>query len=162
MAMGRPKAELVVSDEEQAQLQSIARSRSLPAALVRRANMVLACAAGATNSAVARRFGTTNATVGKWRQRFVARRIEGLHDELRPGKPRSIDDPEDQETNKFAVFKKAEGLTGIANDQLKAGDKPGGARPRDEPSRSWACPKERATTRTWRPRPSGHWRRPAW
>jgi putative transposase len=92
MAMGRPKAELVVSDEEQAQLEAIARSRSLPAALVRRAAMVLACAAGATNSAVARRFGTTNATVGKWRRRFVARRIEGLHDELRPGKPRSIDD----------------------------------------------------------------------
>ena len=92
MAMGRPKAELVLSDEEQAQLQSIARSRSLPAALVRRADLVLACAAGATNSAVARRFGTTNATVGKWRRRFIARRIEGLHDELRPGKPRSIDD----------------------------------------------------------------------
>jgi putative transposase len=92
MAMGRPKAELVLSEEEQAQLQSIARSRSLPAALVRRAHMVLACAAGATNTAVARRFATTNATVGKWRRRFVARRIEGLHDELRPGKPRSIDD----------------------------------------------------------------------
>ena len=92
MAMGRPKAELMLSDEEQAQLQSIARSRSLPAALVRRASMVLACAAGATNTAVARRFATTDATVGKWRRRFVARRIEGLHDELRPGKPRSIDD----------------------------------------------------------------------
>jgi putative transposase len=51
-----------------------------------RANMVLARAAGATNSAAARRFATTDATVGKWRQRFVARRIEGLHDELRPGK----------------------------------------------------------------------------
>ena len=92
MAMGRPKAELVLGEGEQAQLQSIARSHSLPAAIVRRANIVLACAAGATNSAVARRFGTTNATVGKWRRRFVARRIEGLHDELRPGKPRSIDD----------------------------------------------------------------------
>jgi putative transposase len=90
MAMGRPKAELVLSEAEQAQLQSIVRSRS--AALVRRANMVLACAMGATNSAVARRFATTDATVGKWRRRFVARRIEGLHDELRPGKPRSIDD----------------------------------------------------------------------
>src|ERR687891_2378484 len=92
MAMGRPKAELVLSEEEQAQLEAIARSRSLPAALVRRAAMVLACAAGATNSAVARRFGTTNATVGKGRRRFVARRVEGLHDELRPGKPRAIDD----------------------------------------------------------------------
>lgn len=92
MAMGRPKAELMLSAQEQAQLQSIARSHSLPAALVRRAHIVLACAAGATNTAVARRLGTTNATVGKWRRRFVARRIAGLHDELRPGKPRSIDD----------------------------------------------------------------------
>ena len=92
MAMGRPKAELMLSAQEQAQLQSIARAHSLPAALVRRANIVLACAAGASNSAVARRFGTTNATVGKWRRRFVARRVEGLHDELRPGKPRAIDD----------------------------------------------------------------------
>jgi putative transposase len=92
MAMGRPKAELMLSAQEQAQLQSIARSHSLPAALVRRAHIVLACAAGATNTAVARRFGTTNATVGKWRRRFVVRRIAGLHDELRPGKPRSIDD----------------------------------------------------------------------
>ena len=92
MAMGRPKAELVLSEEERVQLQSLARSRSLPAGLVRRANIVLACAEGVPNSAVAERLGITNATVGKWRQRFVAHRIEGLHDELRPGKPRSIDD----------------------------------------------------------------------
>ena len=71
---------------------SLLSGRSLPAALVRRAIIVLACAAGATNSAVAQRFGTTNATVGKWRRRFVIRRLAGLDDELRPGKPRSIDD----------------------------------------------------------------------
>ena len=44
------------------------------------------------DTAVARRFATTNATVGEWRRRFIARGIEGLHDEWRPGKPRSIDD----------------------------------------------------------------------
>ncbi|MGH6920521.1 MAG: IS630 family transposase [Geminicoccaceae bacterium] len=92
MTMGRPKAELVLSEEERVQLQSLARSRSLPAGLVRRANIVLACAAGASNSAVAERLGTTNATVGTWRRRFVDHRIAGLHDELRPGQPRSIDD----------------------------------------------------------------------
>src|SRR5919107_5681122 len=92
MAMGRPKAELTLSEDERVQLQSLARSRSLPAGLVQRASLVLACADGAANSAVAERFGVTNATVGKWRQRFVAQRIAGLHDELRPGKPRSIDD----------------------------------------------------------------------
>jgi transposase len=90
--MGRPKAELVLSEDERGQLQSLARSRSLPAGLVRRARIVLACAEGAPNSAVAGRLGVTNATVGKWRQRFVGQRIAGLHDELRPGKPRSIDD----------------------------------------------------------------------
>ena len=92
MAMGRPKAELVLSEDERMQLQSLARSRSLPAGLVQRANLVLACTEGAPNSAVAERFGVTNATVGKWRQRFVSQRLAGLHDELRPGKPRSIDD----------------------------------------------------------------------
>ncbi len=92
MAMGRPKAELTLSEDERRQLTSLARSRSLPAGLVQRASLVLACAEGAPNSAVARRFGVTNASVGKWRQRFVADRSAGLHDELRPGKPRSIDD----------------------------------------------------------------------
>jgi putative transposase len=70
----------------------MARSHSLPAALACRAKIVLACAAGAPNSAVAERFETTPATVGKWRRRFIKGRISGHHDELRPGKPRSIDD----------------------------------------------------------------------
>ena len=92
MAMGRPKAELSFSEDERMQLTALARSRSLPAGLVQRASLVLACADGVPNSAVAKRFGVTKATVGKWRRRFVEQRIAGLHDELRPGKPRSIDD----------------------------------------------------------------------
>ena len=90
--MARPKAQLILSADEQAQLSSIARSRSIAAALSERARMVLACAAGDTNSAVARRFRVTNATVGKWRARFVKHRISGLYDELRPGRPRTVDD----------------------------------------------------------------------
>ena len=92
MPMGRPKAELTLSSEEQAQLQSFASSRSLPAALTLRARLILACAAGAANSAVAQRLGVTCATVGKWRARFIGRRIAGLYDNVRPGKPRTIDD----------------------------------------------------------------------
>ena len=92
MAMGRPKAELMLTVEEHEQLRSVARSRSLPAALTLRAKFVLACAAGEPNSSVATRFATANATVGKWRRRFIERRINGLYDELRPGKPRTIDD----------------------------------------------------------------------
>jgi len=92
MAMGRPKAELVLSEEERDQLQTMARSRSLPAGLTQRAKIVLACAAGDTNQVVSQRQGVTAATVGKWRRRFLERRLQGMYDELRPGKPRSIDD----------------------------------------------------------------------
>lgn len=92
MRMGRPKAELILSEGEYTQLSSFARPRSLPAALSLRARIVLACATGQANSEVARRFESTNATVGKWRRRFVRDRISGLYDEVRPGKPRSIDD----------------------------------------------------------------------
>jgi putative transposase len=90
--MGRPKADLVLSEAEQAQLGSMARSRSIPAALVTRARIVLAAAAGEPNSEIATRMQITGATAGKWRRRFIERRINGLYDELRPGKPRTIDD----------------------------------------------------------------------
>jgi len=92
MPMGRPKAELVLTQSEHAQLSSIARSRSLPAALAARARIVLAAAAGEPNSVIAQRMQLSRTTIGKWRQRFLSRRIDGLYDELRPGKPRTIDD----------------------------------------------------------------------
>ena len=62
---------LPLSAAEQAQLSSIARSRSMPAALAQRARIVLACASGQANNAVARRFEISDATVGKWRRRFL-------------------------------------------------------------------------------------------
>jgi putative transposase len=92
MPMGRPKAELVLSEAEHAQLSTMARSRSLPAALVSRARIVLAAAVGEPNSDIAARLQVSRHTAGKWRRRFVAARISGLYDELRPGKPRTIDD----------------------------------------------------------------------
>ena len=92
MPRGRPLVPLTLTDEQQDQLNGIARSATLPYALVQRARMVLASAEGLANSAVARRFGVTPQTVGKWRRRFRAAGIEGLHDELRPGRPRTYDD----------------------------------------------------------------------
>jgi len=112
MAMGRPKAELVLSEAEHAQLSSMARSRSIPAALALRARIVLAAAEGTPNSAIAERLQTNGKTAGKWRTRFIERRINGLYDELRPGKPRMIDDERVAELiNKTLHTKPADGAT---------------------------------------------------
>lgn len=112
MPMGRPKAELVLSEDEQSQLASMVRSRSIPAALVTRARIVLAAAAGEPNSEIAKRLQLTRATVGKWRARFLERRINGLYDELRPGKPRTIDDERVAELIKTTLHTKpADGST---------------------------------------------------
>ena len=92
MPRGRPLAPLTLTDEQQDQLNGIARSATLPYALVQRARMILASAEGLNNSAVAQRLGVTPQTVGKWRRRFRAAGIEGLHDEIRPGRPRTYDD----------------------------------------------------------------------
>jgi putative transposase len=92
MTIGRPKSDLVLSEEERVQLGSLAGSRSLPHAIVARAKVVLWSVEGVSNSEIATRLQWTNATVGKWRRRFIERRLPGLYDELRPGRPRSIED----------------------------------------------------------------------
>jgi len=92
MPTGRPKADLVVTEAEQRELTSLAhRARSAPA-LARRARIILACATGEANHAVARRLRMNQATIGKWRQRFVTARVAGLLDEPRVGAPRRISD----------------------------------------------------------------------
>ena len=92
MAVGRPRAEVGLSAEEHAQLTVLAASRSLPHAMVARAQLVLWAAQGENSTVIAERLGWSMPTVGKWRQRFVEQRIAGLHDELRPGRPRTYGD----------------------------------------------------------------------
>jgi transposase len=90
---GRPKKQpLVVTDDERAELAHLAQRIRVNRAVAFRARLVLACAAGVTDTSVARRYRTTNATVGKWRSRFIARRLEGLYDEPRVGAPRTVSD----------------------------------------------------------------------
>lgn len=92
MAQGRPKEELLLSEAERNQLESFARSRSLPGGLANRVRIVLLSAEGVTNKEIAARLGVSQPTVGKWRKRFLEQRLEGLHDELRPGRPRTLAD----------------------------------------------------------------------
>lgn len=92
MRTGRPKAELVLTAREREELTRLAQRRKSAQDLALRARIVLACSTGAGNQAVAGRLGVTARTVGKWRKRYVERRLEGLTDEPRPGAPRSIDD----------------------------------------------------------------------
>src|SRR5258707_5605935 len=92
MSMGRPLPAVELTAEERQQLAGFAASRSLPHALVARARLVLWAAEGIANQEIAVRLGWSKATVGKWRQRFVERRLIGVYDELRPGRPRSVSD----------------------------------------------------------------------
>jgi putative transposase len=88
----RLKETLSLSDQERAQVESFASSRSLSHGLVRRAKIILLSADGMSNTAIAHKLGLTGNTAGKWRRRYLAEGIQGLYGEVRPGRPRSISD----------------------------------------------------------------------
>ena len=83
---------VALSSDERVQLEQWARSRKGTRALPLRARIVLRCDSGRSNREVAQLLGVTTQTVGKWRGRFVRRRMRGLFDAPRPGAPRSISD----------------------------------------------------------------------
>jgi transposase len=92
MRTGRPIAPLSLTVEERETLERWARRPKSAQALAQRSRMVLECAVGQPHTVVAKQLGLTHQTVGKWRQRFVARRLDGLLDEPRPGAPRQVGD----------------------------------------------------------------------
>jgi transposase len=81
-----------LTDDERARLEAWTRRRTSAQGLAQRARIVLAAADGRSNTEIAQRVGVTRPTVAKWRNRFAERRLDGLVDEPRPGRPRTITD----------------------------------------------------------------------
>lgn len=90
--MGHPAVAISLTASERQELESLARAQKTGQAMARRARIVLAAAAGMDNKTICTEVGAEANTVGKWRRRFAARRLDGLLDEPRPGTPRKIGD----------------------------------------------------------------------
>lgn len=89
--------EVVLSGAEREQLESWARRGKSAQALAQRSRVVLAAAEGLKNTEIAQRLGVNHATVRKWRSRFAVDRLDGLVDEPRPGRPRTVTDAQVEE-----------------------------------------------------------------
>lgn len=89
---GPKPAQIILTDEERSQLESWARRRTSAAGLATRSKIVLAATEGGSNTEVAARLGVSRPTVRTWRSRFAERRLDGLVDEPRPGRPRTVTD----------------------------------------------------------------------
>jgi transposase len=89
---GRPTAAIELSDNERETLERWTRRHTSSQALALRSRIVLGCAQGLSNQAVAAKEGVHPSTAGKWRRRFAAERLEGLCDAPRPGAARTIAD----------------------------------------------------------------------
>ena len=110
--MADPRLEpLVLSEDERRILENWAKRRSTAQGLALRARIVLACAEDGSNTAVAARLRVARGTVTTWRARFLARRLDGLGDEPRPGVPRTITDSQVEEVVVRTLEETPEGAT---------------------------------------------------
>jgi putative transposase len=92
MRTGRPRKPIILTKEVEEQLRSLANSHSLPHNIVNRARIILMSVDNVPNSVIAEKVDLSHQMVSKWRRRFIEQGIPGLHDELRPGRPRSVSD----------------------------------------------------------------------
>ncbi|WP_192768742.1 helix-turn-helix domain-containing protein [Plantactinospora soyae] len=100
---------LDLTGAERDALEALTRRRSAAQALATRARIVLVCARGLSNSEVSRLLGVSLPAVGTWRSRFVVHRVDGLHDEPRPSRPRQVSDADVGVTSLFAALDRATG-----------------------------------------------------
>ena len=92
MAIGRPMPPLILDDTERETLERWVRRPKTAQGLALRARIILGCTNGRSNIAVAAALEVSDETVGKWRSRFLERRLDGLSDEPRSGRPRAVTD----------------------------------------------------------------------
>ena len=109
--MSRPNTALSINEADREQLRAMVRSHSMPHALVRRAQIVLLSGEGQSNREVARRCGVSAPVISHWRRRYQERGLAGLHDELRPGRPRTHDDQQVAELISLVLQHKPEHAT---------------------------------------------------
>jgi putative transposase len=108
---GRPTMPIVLTQGQERQLDAMARSRSVPHSQVIRARIVLMAAKGMTNTEIAPEVGLSIGMVGIWRRRFLTQGVEGLRDEPRSGRPRSVSDQRIAEVIQKTLSSKPEGAT---------------------------------------------------
>ena len=107
--------DITLSDEERGGLEAWTRRRKTAQALAMRARIVLAAAGAATNAEIAALQGVSRPTVTKWRNRFAERRLEGLLDEPRPGRPRTITDEQVERVVITTLGEHAEGCDALVD-----------------------------------------------
>ena len=110
----------MLSEDERRTLENWVKRRSTAQGLALRARIVLACAQGGSNLAVAARLGVDRRTVSRWRARFLRERLDGLTDEPRPGVPRTIADAQVEEVVVRTLEEVPEGATHWSKRELAA------------------------------------------
>ena len=118
---GRPtKRKLVVSPEQKLALRQLIQQPRSSRSLAFRARIVLECARGPNNAAVAAKMHTSGFTVGMWRNRFISGGIAALGDEVRPGAPRQIGDDRVERAVRLTLEEAPKGATHWSSRALAA------------------------------------------
>ena len=118
---GRPKKqELIVTAEQRSDLSHLAAQARSNRKVAFRARIILGCASGLSNAAVAAKLRTTGFTVGFWRNRFITEGVAGLGDEPRPGAPREIGDEKVAQVVRLTLEKIPKGATHWSSRMLAA------------------------------------------
>ncbi|MCA8959036.1 MAG: IS630 family transposase [Planctomycetes bacterium] len=109
--MGRPATTITLTDNEREDLRALSRRSKTSQALALRARIVLLAARGLPTEDIAEQLQVASQTVSKWRKRYAERRLDGICDAPRSGRPRKISDHEIEQLVRTTLEKKPKGAT---------------------------------------------------